>query len=188
MTDAASQLTTRRHDATGLYQQRDALLAVYREVYADKLDNPFFTVDRFWDRLEAYAARDGFALITGQLKDELVGYTLGYTLPTGARWWQGFRGDVGPGMLEEDGKRTFAVNELMVLPAHRRRGYAHALHDALLADRPEERATLLVRPDNIPARTAYLKWGWYVLGDLQPFDDAPVYEALMCQLKSTAAT
>jgi GNAT superfamily N-acetyltransferase len=182
MTDASPQLITRRHGGSGLHQQRNALLTVYREVYADKLDNPFFTVERFWDRLEAYAARDGFSLITGQLNDDLVGYTLGYPLPPGARWWQGFRGDIDPKMLEEDGKRTFAVNELMVLPAHRRRGYAHALHDALLADRPEERATLLVRPDNIPARTAYLKWGWYVLGELQPFADAPVYEALMRKL------
>lgn len=187
MTDASTQLITCRHDAIGLHQQRDALLNVYREVYADKLNNPFFTVERFWDRLEAYAARDGFSLITGHMKDELVGYTLGYTLPPGARWWQGFRGDVDPKMLEEDGRRTFAVNELMVLSARRRRGYAHTLHDVLLADRPEERATLLVRPDNIPARTAYLKWGWYVLGDLQPFDDAPVYEALMCQLKGATA-
>jgi ribosomal protein S18 acetylase RimI-like enzyme len=188
MTAASSQLLVRRHDATGLHQQRDALLAVYREVYADKLDNPFFAVDRFWDRLEAYAARDGFSLITGRLKDELVGYTLGYTLPPGARWWQGFRGDIAPELLEEDGTRTFAVNELMVVPAHRRRGYARALHDTLLVARPEERATLLVRPDNIPARTAYLKWGWYVLGELQPFDDAPVYEALMRPLPATAAT
>ncbi|ONI88729.1 GNAT family N-acetyltransferase [Actinosynnema sp. ALI-1.44] len=162
---------------------REALLSVYREVYADKLEIPFFTVDRFWERLEAYASRDGFLLVTGQLKDELVGYTLGYTLPPGARWWHGFRGDVDPQLLEEDGKRTFAVNELMVVPAQRRLGYARALHDASLAGRPEQRATLLVRPDNIPARTAYLKWGWDKFGDLQPFDDAPMYEALMRTIK-----
>ncbi|GAB3902348.1 GNAT family N-acetyltransferase [Kibdelosporangium lantanae] len=187
MTNTPPQLITRPHDAAGLHHHRDALLAVYRKVYADKLDNPFFTVDRFWERLERYGTNDGFSLITGHLEDELVGYTLGYTLARGARWWQGFRGDVNPGVLEEDGTRTFAINELMVLPAHRRQGYAHALHDALLADRPEQRATLLVRPDNIPARTAYLKWGWYILGKLQPFNDAPVYEALMLQLKDATA-
>ncbi|CAM3768737.1 GNAT family N-acetyltransferase [Kibdelosporangium persicum] len=178
----SAELTTRRHDSVHMRRQRDALLDVYREVYADRLANPFFTVERFWQRLEAYAARDGFSLVTGHVGDVLVGYTLGHTLPPDARWWNGFRGEIDHSLLDEDGRRTFAVNELMVLPEFRRRGYAHALHNALLHDRPEERATLLVRPDNIPARTAYLNWGWYKLGDLQPFDDAPVYEALIVKL------
>ena len=64
----------------------------------------------------------------------------------------------------------------------RRRGYARALHDAMLRDRSEERAALLVLPDNVPARTAYRAWGWYQLGELQPFDDAPIYEAMLLEL------
>ncbi|WP_410677126.1 GNAT family N-acetyltransferase [Amycolatopsis sp. cmx-4-68] len=70
----------------------------------------------------------------------------------------------------------------MVLSTWRRRGYAKQLHDALLADRSEERATLLVKPDNVPARTAYLSWGWQLFGQLQPFADAPIYDALMIYL------
>ena len=162
--------------------QRAALLAVYEEVYVDQLDDPFFAPSRFWQRLENYAGWPGFALVTGHLLDDLIGYTLGYTLPERSGWWGGFRGEVDPGLLKEDGQRTFALTQLMVLPAWQRRGYARALHDALLSNRPEERATLLVKPDNIPARTAYLSWGWQVLGQLQPFDDAPVYDALLFYL------
>ncbi|ANN19147.1 GCN5 family acetyltransferase [Amycolatopsis orientalis] len=176
-----SELALRHHDADGMYQLRAPLLTVYTEVYADLLGDPFFTPERFWERLEAYAKWPGFALVTGWLRDELVGYTLGYRLPTRSAWWRGFRGDVDPQLLEEDGKRTFAVTQLMVLPGWRRRGYARQLHDALLRDRTEERATLLVKPDNIPARTTYLSWGWQRFGQLQPFDDAPVYESLMCE-------
>ena len=123
-------------------------------------------------------------MITGRLTSELIGYALGYTLPEGSGWWRGFQGDVDPALLSESGHRTFAVNELMVRPAQRRRGYARALHDSLLHNQPETRATLLVRPDNTPARTAYRSWGWYELGKLQPFDDAPVFEAMVLELRT----
>jgi ribosomal protein S18 acetylase RimI-like enzyme len=116
------------------------------------------------------------------LDGELVGYALGYPLPADSGWWRGLRSDVDPAKLQEDGKRTFALTEIMVREGWRRRGYARALHDVLLAGRQEERATLLVLPDNMPARSAYLAWGWYKLGELQPFDDAPVYGATVREL------
>ncbi|WP_410671955.1 GNAT family N-acetyltransferase [Amycolatopsis sp. cmx-4-68] len=182
---AAPPLTLHDHDAAGMHELRDLLIAVYTEVYADLLGDPFFSPERYWQRLESYAKWPGFALVTGWLGDDLIGYTLGYTLPKGSAWWRGFQGDVPPGTLEEDSQRTFAVTQLMVLPAHQRRGYAGQLHDALLANRPEERATLLVKPDNVPARTAYLSWGWLRFGRLQPFDDAPVYDSLIYPLPKT---
>ncbi len=162
-----------------MVELKPVLLSVYKKVYEALLGDPFFAPDRFWQRLEAYAKWPGFALVAGWVDDSMVGYTLGYTLPERSAWWRGFRGNVVPELLKEDGSRTFAVTQLMVLPDWRRRGYAHRLHDALLADRAEERATLLVKPDNIPARTAYLSWGWRKFGELQPFDDAPVYESLI---------
>jgi ribosomal protein S18 acetylase RimI-like enzyme len=172
-----------RYDATGLPEHRDDLLAVYAEVYADRLADPFFSLPRYWERLEAYAARDGFSLVAGRLEGELLGYALGYTLPEGSKWWQGLHGEVDRDLLTEDGGRTFALTEIMVRERWRRQGYARMLHDALLADRAEKRATLLVLPDNVPARSAYRSWGWYKLGDLQPFDDSPVYEAMVWDRK-----
>ena len=47
-------------------------------------------------------------------------------------------------------------------------GIAHALHDHLLEERPEERATLLVNPANTRARDAYLRWGWTPVAQLRP--------------------
>jgi ribosomal protein S18 acetylase RimI-like enzyme len=182
VTTAASRLTVERSGTDGLDEHRDDLLAVYAEVYADRLDDPFFSLPRYWERLEAYGQREGFSLVTGRLDHELIGYALGYTLPAGSRWWQGLRGDVDAALLDEDGHRTFALTEIMVRENWRRQGYARALHDALLADRAEQRATLLVLPDNVPARSAYLSWGWYLLGELQPFDDAPVYDAMLLPL------
>ncbi len=184
MNPAVPEPTVRHHDAGGLHEQREDVLAVYAEVYADQLDDPFYSLPRYWQRLEAYAAREGFALVTGRLTGELIGYALGYTLPEGSGWWRGLQGDVEPALLNETGRRTFAVNEIMVRPAWRRRGYARVLHDALLHDRPEQRATLLVRSDNTAAHVAYRSWGWYKLGALQPFDDSPVFDAMVRELRS----
>jgi ribosomal protein S18 acetylase RimI-like enzyme len=177
------ELAIRQHDAHGLHEQRQDVLSVYAEVYADQLDDPFYSLPRYWERLEAYASRDGFGFVTGWRGTELVGYALGYPLPAGSAWWRGIRGEVDPALLTETGQRTFAFNELMVRPQWRRRGYATALHDALLCHRPESRATLLVRPDNTAAHRAYRSWGWHKIGELQPFDDAPIFDAMVRELR-----
>jgi ribosomal protein S18 acetylase RimI-like enzyme len=164
------------------YRDKDELIDVYRDAYADKLDNPFFSEDRHWGRLEGYAKAEGYALAEGRVDGLMVGYALGYRLPEGARWWRGLLTPVDPSLIAEDGSRTFALNYIMVRREYRRRGIAKQLHDALLSARPEKRATLLVQPSNIAARKAYDRWGWYKLGDLQPFDDAPVYDAMLKDL------
>jgi ribosomal protein S18 acetylase RimI-like enzyme len=176
---STDELAVELLDAAGLHNHKHELLDVYREAYAERLDQPFFTPERFWERLEGYAKRDGFRVVLGRLDDQVVGFTLGETLPAQTGWWRGFKGDADPELLLETGTRTFAINELMVRPAWRRRGYAKTLSAALLDGRPEERATLLVRAENTPAYSAYRSWGFQVIGQVQPFDDSPVYEAML---------
>ncbi|MFL6141078.1 MAG: GNAT family N-acetyltransferase [Labedaea sp.] len=187
MNATPDELTIECRDATGMYLQKDELLAVYREVYAERLNNPFFYPDRFWQRLESYASRDGFRLVTAHVDGKLVGFTLGEPLSANTGWWRGFTGDIDPDLLRETGTRTFGINELQVRPSWRRRGYATVLSNALLEDRPEERATLLVRAENLPAYTAYQSWGFRVIGQVQPFDDSPLYEAMMKELGGSGA-
>jgi len=57
-----------------------------------------------------------------------------------------------------------------------------AMSNALLEGLPVERASLLVRSDNIAAYTAYKSWGFYVIGQMQPFEDSPVYEVMVKEL------
>ncbi|MEV0453911.1 GNAT family N-acetyltransferase [Catellatospora methionotrophica] len=186
MTVTVTGLVLQPHDAAGMQQVREDLLDVYRDAYADKIANPFFAEGRFWERLEAYAARYGFELVTGHLHGRLVGYALGYTLPAKSAWWSGLLNEVDPELLVEDGRRTFALNYIMVRQAFRRIGIAEALHDALMGDRLESRATLLVLAENVAAFSAYQKWGWHRIGQLKPFDDAPTYEALVLDLTRPA--
>jgi ribosomal protein S18 acetylase RimI-like enzyme len=72
---------------------------------------------------------------------------------------------VPDGFTDEDGRRTFAVNEIMVCPEWQRQGVARSVHPELLSGRPEQRATLLVEPDNVPAQAAYASWGWRKVAD-----------------------
>ncbi|MFI5955738.1 GNAT family N-acetyltransferase [Cryptosporangium sp. NPDC051539] len=179
---APTRLITRAYDTAGARAIQDQLFALYAEIYDDHLSDPFYSVERFADRFAGHSNRTGFRLVTGSIGGQLIGYAYGGPLAAATRWWEGMREDVPADALTEDGSRTFALNEIMVLESWRRRGIAHSLHDTLLAGRPERRATLLVDPDNDPARTAYLSWGWRTLGHLQPFPDAPVYEALVIDL------
>lgn len=158
---------------------RADLLDVYSDAYAERIAaSEFYSAERYWARITGYASRPGFSLATARQGGALVGYALGFTLAADTAWWEDLRTPVDPDDIAEDGHRTFAVCELMVRPGHRGHGYGHALHDAVLAQRPEPRATLLVRPDN-PVRAAYLRWGWRVLGETQPFPDSPVYDAML---------
>jgi len=70
-----------------------------------------------------------------------------------------------------DPGRTFALVELLVRASWRRQGIAETLHDLILADRPEERATLTVRPTATPAQHALRKWGWRKVARTR--DDGP---------------
>lgn len=167
------------HDAAGARALRDELIAAYAEVYADTLSDPFYSVDRFADRFAAHSSRPGYALVTAHLDEELIGYAYGVPLSADTAWWQGLLTPVPAELTRETGRRTFALNEIMVREPWRRRGIARRLHDALLERRPEPRATLLVDPVNTPAKTAYTSWGWRRIGGLRPFPDAPVYDAML---------
>jgi GNAT superfamily N-acetyltransferase len=118
--------------------------------------------------------------VTGRADDDLVGYAYGFPLGPATRWWHGWIGDPPAGFTTEDGQRTWAVSEIMVREPWRRQGIARRLHDELLRDRPEERATLLVEPENGPAQAAYASWGWQHVGQLRPdWPDAPLYDVLV---------
>jgi GNAT superfamily N-acetyltransferase len=162
----------------------DTLICVYAEIYAHKADDPFYSVERFADRFRAHISRPGYELVTAYLNGTLVGYAYGVPLAPQTRWWQGLREPLPEAMLTETGDRTFALNEIMVREPWRRRGVATRLHDELMAGRDEERATLLVEPSNAPAKSAYLRWGWRVIGQLQPFPDSPVYDSMLLDLQA----
>lgn len=159
------------------------VVPVYEASHADVLKDPFYRVERFAERVRGYLRAPGFEIVVAAVRGDPVGQTFGYTLPQAARWWEGLTVPVEPELIAETGYRTFALCELMVHPDWQRHGIARSLHDELLRQRPEERATLLVRENNMAAQSAYAKWGWGKIGKLRPYPDAPNYDALVLPLK-----
>ncbi len=159
---------------------------VYEASHADVIADPFYSTERFIERVRGYVKAPGFELVAAYTGESAVGLAFGYTLPTTARWWQGLTTPVPDGFTDETGNRTFALNELMVTPEWQGRGVAHALHDELLGGRREERATLLVRENNTTAQAAYARWGWQKVGKLRPYPDSPHFDAMVLALPIAA--
>jgi ribosomal protein S18 acetylase RimI-like enzyme len=161
----------------------DRLVDVYLEVYGDA-GPEFFNEDRYRRQLAGHMKAPGWKLVTAEVADELVGYAYGFDLPETTRWWRGLLTEVPARFTTETGHRTLAISELMVRKPWRRQGIARALHDELLKDRIEERATLLVEVDNAAAQAAYRSWGWENVGQLRPsWEHAPLYDVLILNLR-----
>jgi hypothetical protein len=148
----------------------------------DITTRPFFSMERFEQRLEGHTAAPGWGCVIGEVAGEIVGYAYGFTLRTG-RHWIGLQTEVDPDLVREDGRRTFILCEIMVCARWRGTQIAHGIHQELITHRPEERATLLVEQQHPRVRARYEQWGYRKIGELLPFPDAPRYDALLLQLR-----
>lgn len=170
------------HEALRL---RDVVRDVYLASYGDAIasGNVFNDVSAFMRRFDSYASNHTIDLIVAYVGDDAVGQTWGWPLMQGTTWWTGLVSEPEPGFAVEDGRRTFALSEIMVVEGHTGRGVARALHDELLTKRHERRAVLLVRPSNKRAYARYLRWGWRTAAQLTPkWDGAPTFDVLVRRL------
>ncbi|WP_395110970.1 GNAT family N-acetyltransferase [Actinomadura sp. SCN-SB] len=167
---------------------KSVIVPLYEASHADVIGNPFYSSERFAERVRGYCKAPGFEIVIAYIDGEPVGQAFGYALPSTSKWWDGLTTPVPEGFTTETGTRTFAFNELMVVPHWQGKGIAHALHDELLAGRSEERATLLVREDNTSAQNAYRRWGWSKVGKLRPYQDAPHFDSMILSLPLTGPT
>lgn len=169
---------------------RDTVEDVYQRSYVDAIasGDPFDSPAEFMRRFDAYTNPDrssGFELVLARVDGAPAGQSWGWPLQPGAAWWGGLQLDDGDPaeFTAETGARTFALSEIMVCTEYTGRGIARGLHDELLRGRTEQRATLLVGPDNDRAYRRYRKWGWYRVGALRPgWDDAPTFDVMTLTL------
>lgn len=186
---ATGDVTLNCHDAGGARARLDALYDIAGEVYAEPpyYEGPDDAAD-FRERTERQISQRGFELVTAQAEDRIVGFSFGFTLPPDTGWWDDLVTPLRRELTEEWDGRTFALIELIVRAPWRRRGVGRALHDALLADRPEERATLCASPEAESAQAAYASWGWRKVGEKPlPLAGNPVYDVLVLPLTSQSS-
>ena len=178
-------LMFRRLDGDAARRDGDAIEAVYRGAYWESIEtgDPFESPAAFMGRFDSYAAIPGFELVIADEDGDPAGQAWGWPLTANSRSWEGLESEPEPGFTVEDGTRTFALSEIMVRRGHTGHGVAHALHDELLRGRPEKRATLLAKPDNVNAYRAYVRWGWQPVARLRPgWPDAPLFDVLVLPL------
>lgn len=153
----------------------NAYTSLYRE-----LDDPFRSGERFRRQITGHMQAPAWQLVLALDPSEVAGFAYGFGLAADTRWWEGLLFEVDPGFTREDGTRTFAISEINVLPPWRGQGLAGSLYRRLLADRNEQRATLLTRPDNDVAHAIYEHWGWKTIGQTRPsWEHAPVFDVMM---------
>jgi GNAT superfamily N-acetyltransferase len=98
-------------------------------------------------------------------------------------WWRDLTTPLPDQMTAEYAGRTFALTDLLVRASWRRQGIGRTLHDLILQDRHEERATLTVLPAAAPAQRAFRDWGWRkVARTRDPLPSAPVADVLVTAL------
>ena len=141
-------------DGTQAAAHAEDLLALHAEVYGDQPE------DGFARRFQVLRRQPGFVLAEARHGGYLVGYAFGAPLRPSTSWWRQLTTPLPEEVTTEHPGRTFALVELAVRPSWRRQGIAGALHDLILEDRPEERATLTVPSAATAAQNAFRKWGW----------------------------
>ncbi|MEV5833473.1 GNAT family N-acetyltransferase [Nocardia sp. NPDC052112] len=174
-------------------ERRTEIEDIFRDSYVHAIEagEKFESPEAFMHRFDAYTDPGrpaGFELVIAELDGLACGQTWGWPLHENTAWWGGFELEKGNAadFTAENGSRTFGLSEIMVRSELTGRGIARALHDELLGNRPEQRATLLVRPDNTRAYTTYRKWGWSRVGTLKPsWPDAPTFDVLIRDLPLT---
>jgi hypothetical protein len=162
----------------------DELRDLYLDVYAEP---PYGWgaehADLFAQRFKVQARQEGFALVEARSAGRLVGVAFGVTLQSTTPWWQNVLEPLPAEVTEERPGRTFAVVELLVRRPWRRQHIAETMQDLLLKNRPEERATLTVLPEAVPAHRAYAKWGWRKIAQKRnPLPGSPVFDVMVREL------
>lgn len=163
-------------------------LDVVRELYVDVFFPPPHNkgpleLGRMTDAWPKRLSAPGFRLVVAEHGQTSIGCVYGHQLSATTAWWSGAIDPMPPDVIAERPGRTIAVIDMLVREPWRRRGVAEAMHERLLAERTEERVTLLVKPDNEPARRAYEKWGYAHVGRIQPYPDGPTFDSMVKPLQ-----
>jgi len=167
----------------------EELRALHAEVYADPPYRRSQDDALFADRFRVQRRQPGFVLAEARQGAYLIGYGSGMPLRPSTSWWRDLTTPLPDEVTAEHPGRTFALTELLVRAPWRRQGIAQTLHDLLLANRPEERATLTVLPAATPAQNAFRTWGWRKVArtrDAGP--DSPPSDVLLTALPVSRAS
>lgn len=168
----------------GTLAMADAMAILYSSDFIDSPDRetPFYSQERFHERINNYVKLPGYQAIAAISGTELVGFIYGSTVRANGPWWKALVTPLPDDVTAEDGKRTLAIYDLLVARAWRGHGIASRLHANLLKGRKEERITLLSSEPQQPAYTIWLHWGYEIVAKAQPAPNGPVLDVFLRSL------
>ncbi|MFE7646832.1 GNAT family N-acetyltransferase [Streptomyces phaeoluteigriseus] len=171
------------HHHSSVAAVRQTIVDIHVEVRQRDLGltGPFYSAERFGERLAGHSSQPGWEVVIAYDGSVPAGFAYGTPLSPSTRWWTAMTTPLPDGYTAETGKRTLALNEIVVRRAWRGTGLARRIHEELLAGREEERVTLLVNPKagDGKVQSLYERWGYAKVGEQQPFADSPVFAAMM---------
>lgn len=166
---------------TDIIPVRKDIIDVYADARAPLLHLPHYSVERFAERLDRHATEPGWEAVIAYAADQPVGYAYVNTLATDDRWWARMTQPLPEGFTSIS---TAALKEIMVRTPWRGTGTARRIHDALLANRTEDRVTLSVNPQagDGKVQALYTTWGYASFNEQQPSPESPRLTAMINSL------
>jgi GNAT superfamily N-acetyltransferase len=183
-----SDVTFQLLDGAQAAEHVNELQALHAEVYSAPPYRRTGDAAEFAGRFRVQRRQPGFVLAEARHGGYLVGYAIGMPLRPSTSWWADLTTPLPGDVTAERPGRTFAVADLLVRASWRRQGIGRALHDLILSERPEERATLVVLPAATAAQQALRSWGWRKIARTRnSHPGAPVADVLITALPANRA-
>jgi len=172
----AAEISFERLDGRQAAAHAAEMQSLHDEVYAPG------AADDFVARFRVQSRQPGFLLTAARSGGYLIGYAAGMPLRSSTSWWREVTTALPEQVTTEYPGRTFALVELAVRGSWRRQGIGRSLHDLILAGRPEERATVVVRPAATAAQAAFQNWGWQKVARTRTAAGRPASDVLVTAL------
>ena len=154
-----------RWDAEQATERAREVWRVYDDVFADQPSEKEWKATAF----DRHCAREGFRLGAAVDGSQVIGFAYGYVGARGEYWPDRVAEALGEPLASDWVGGHFEFVELGVIGSRRRQGIGAALHDALMADLPSDRALLSTDDDpDSPAARLYRSRGWERLSLLEP--------------------
>jgi ribosomal protein S18 acetylase RimI-like enzyme len=180
MTESAPGIAFQLLDGSQAAGHEPELLELRTEVRSEAPVLPDDEAEGLRPRLKVQFRQPGFALAEARHGGYLVGYAAGWPLRPSSAWWRNLTTALPAEVTTEHPGRTFALADLLVRASWRRQGIGADLHRLILAGRPEERATITVRPAATAAQRAFRSWGWDKVARTRgPGPGAPACDVLL---------
>ncbi|MEV7737863.1 GNAT family N-acetyltransferase [Streptomyces sp. NPDC088921] len=152
---------------------RQSIIDIHRDAQGGTLDE--FRSKFPW-YVDHWGSREGYSCVMAYDREEAMGFAYGAPAVDGREWWREYVDPVPERTL------TFAFSELAVRQAYRKQGLADRLTRALLENRGEDLAVLLVDVTHPRVQSLYEDWGFKKVGEQRSAPDSPVFAVMLAEL------